>query len=85
MVRLPALILTNPASPEDRVEESILPALSSSSLPVASTYTLPPLPVLPEEAPLLIPVLFTEPWPSMVISPALTCTDPACPEAKVEE
>ncbi|TMQ75908.1 hypothetical protein ACCUM_0344 [Candidatus Accumulibacter phosphatis] len=46
-VRLPVLILTEPASPEDKVEESILPASSSEMFSVAVTSTLPPLPVVP--------------------------------------
>ncbi|KFB78592.1 MAG: hypothetical protein AW06_000055 [Candidatus Accumulibacter cognatus] len=82
MLRLPALTLTEPASPEEKVEVLIYPPLKIEMFPLTATSTLPPLPVEPKAA---LPIPAVEPWPSMIRLPALTFTDPASPEDEVEE
>src|SRR5438045_3027910 len=85
MMMLPALTVTAPASPEEKVLELIEPPLSADRLPAAVTLIVPAFP-LPETASLKMPVgLWVLPWLSMVIPPAFTIRIPASPEEKVLE
>src|SRR5205807_6192290 len=85
MMMLPALTVTAPASPEEKVLELISPPLSTDRLPVAVTLIVPAFP-LPLTAVLKMPVgLWVLPWLSMMMLPALTVTVPASPNEKVLE
>src|SRR5689334_19857437 len=80
---LPALTFTEPASPIERVDESINPPLMSDNFPKLVTSTLPALPLLSVAAVLLMDAEL--PIPSMKILPAVTLTEPASPFVKVND
>src|SRR6266550_1606937 len=56
MVMLPALTVTVPASPDEKVLELISPPLTTDRLPVAVTLIVPAFPLLSEMASLKMPV-----------------------------
>ncbi|KFB78590.1 MAG: hypothetical protein AW06_000053 [Candidatus Accumulibacter cognatus] len=78
MLRLPLLTFTEPASPDDVVEEVMIPPLRIAIWSRARTSTLPAMPVVPK-APLAMPAS------SIVRLPVLTFTEPASPDEAVEE
>src|SRR6266446_2210596 len=85
MMMLPALTVTVPASPDEKVLEEIEPPLTTDRLRAAVTLIVPAFP-LPETASLKMPVgLRVLPWLSMVMLPAFTVMVPASPDEKVLE
>ncbi len=85
MLREPALRLTLPALPAEKVEDSICAPLESVVAPAVVTVTWPALPLEPASAELEIPVRNVAAPPSMFRAPAVSVMLPAVPAPYVDD